>query len=147
MGPAQRVRFSGASYARVAVACAAVTAVAVLVGALWLNRREAAPAGDPSDVVRVGVVQGQTVPGYLGSSRTELRALADPSAPASGDTWALVSLSEYVPAGRLADLFDGTAVAQVYARVPVPEQHTQVVRIPVYRLPADVLTGDRKSVV
>ncbi|MEV4352565.1 hypothetical protein AB0J83_49575 [Actinoplanes sp. NPDC049596] len=141
MGPAQRVRLFGASEIRFAVACAAVTAAGVLLGALWVSRREAAPAQDPHDVVRVGVVQGQTVPGYLDSSRTELGALAEPSAPAVGDVWALVSLAEYVTPGRLPDLLQGAAVAQVYARVPTPGQHTQVVRIPVYRLPADVLTG------
>ncbi|SNY51103.1 hypothetical protein [Paractinoplanes atraurantiacus] len=141
MGPAQRVRLLSASDARFAIACAAVTAGVVLLGALWVGRREAAPVQDPIDVVRIGVVQGQTVPGYLDSSRTELGALAEPSAPAAGDMWALVSFGSYVPAGRLPGLLEGASVAQVYARVPMPGQHTQVVRIPVYRLPADVLTG------
>jgi hypothetical protein len=137
MGPAAL----RASDARVVVTCAAVAVGVLLLGLLWAGRRGPAPAGDPSDVVRVGVVQGQSVPGYLNSSRTELGGLADPSAPASGDTWALVSLDRYVAAGRLPELLEGAAVVQVYARVPVPEQHTQVVRIPVYRLPADVLSG------
>ncbi|MEU8818190.1 hypothetical protein [Actinoplanes sp. NPDC048796] len=141
MSPAQRVRLLSASDARFALACAAVTAAVVALGALWADRREVAPAGDSHEVVRVGVVEGQTVPGYLDSSRTELGALAEPSAPTVGDTWALVSLSGYTAAGRLPDLLRDAAVAQVYARVPMPGQHTQVVRIPVYRLPADVLTG------
>ncbi|XVU27410.1 hypothetical protein ACQPZJ_10340 [Actinoplanes sp. CA-054009] len=141
MGPAQRVRLFSASDARFAIACAAVTAGVVLLGTLWVGRREVAPAPDPTDVVRVGVVQGQTVPGYLDASRTELGGLAEPSAPTAGDMWALVSLGSYVPAGRLPGLLEGASVAQVYARVPLPEQHTPVVRIAVYRLPADVLTG------
>jgi hypothetical protein len=33
------------------------------------------------------------------------------------------------------------AVAQVLVRVPLPDAHTQVVRLPVYRLPADALSG------
>ncbi|GIF21214.1 hypothetical protein BJ973_005337 [Actinoplanes tereljensis] len=121
----------------------AVVAAAVLVlGIIWATRREAVPpGGDPGDVVRVGVVQGQTVGGYLHSSATELAALSDPSAPASGDTWALVSLTDYVPPGALGPLFEGAAVAQVYARVPIAGAHTQVVRIPVFRLSSDVLAG------
>jgi hypothetical protein len=43
--------------------------------------------------------------------------------------------------GALPGLFDGAAVAQVYTRVPLVGRHTQVVRIPVYRLPADVMSG------
>ena len=144
MGPAERVRgpaLRGAPVARVVAAVAAVAAGVLLVGSLWVSRREGVPATHPNDVVRIGVVQGQSVPGYLTSSRTELAALADPSAPAAGDTWALVSLDDYRPPGTLPDLLAGTAVAQVYARVPVAGALTQVVRIPVYRLPADVLSG------
>ncbi|XVV14623.1 hypothetical protein ACQP2X_09900 [Actinoplanes sp. CA-131856] len=141
MGPAQRVRLFSASDARFAIACVAVTAGVVLLGTLWVGRREVAPTSNSTDIVRVGVVQGQTVPGYLDSSRTELGALAEPSAPSAGDLWALVSLGSYVPAGLLPGLLEGASVAQVYARVPLPEQHTPVVRIPVYRLPADVLSG------
>lgn len=141
---AERVRepvVRGGSVVRTALALAAVSVGVVLLGALWVSRHEAPPAEDPSDVVRVGVVQGQSVPGYLQSARTELAALTDPSAPAAGDTWALVSLDAYVPPGRLPVLFDGTAVAQVYARVPLAGARSQVVRIPVYRLPADAMSG------
>ncbi|WP_249997849.1 hypothetical protein [Actinoplanes sp. M2I2] len=145
MGPADhRVRgpaLRGAPAARLAAAIALVSAGVLLLGSLWLSRREAAPTGDPGEVVRVGVVQGQSVPGYLDATRTELSALTDPSAPAAGETWALVSLESYVAAGVLPEVLSGTAVAQVYARVPLAEGHTPVVRIPVYRLPADVLTG------
>ncbi len=122
-------------------AVAVVSAGALLVGAIWVSRREALPPGDPGDVVRVGVVQGQSVPGYLDATGDELTALTDPSAPASGETWALVSLRGYLSAGVLPDLLSGTTVAQVYTRVPLVEAHTPVVRIPVYRLPADVLSG------
>ena len=144
MGPADGVRgpaLRGAPAARVVAAVAVAAAGALLLGSLWVSRREAAPADDPHDVVRVGVVPGQSVPGYLTSARTELAALTDPSAPAAGDTWALVSLDDYRAPGVLPDLLAGTAVTQLYARVPVAGAHTEVVRIPIYRLPADVLSG------
>ena len=145
MGPAgHRVRghpLRGAPSARLVAAVAVASAGVLLLGSLWLSRPETPPGVDPGDVVRVGVVQGQSVPGYLDATRDELDALTDPSAPVAGETWALVSLEHYVAAGLLADLFPDTAVAQVYARVPLATAHTSVVRIPVYRLPADVLTG------
>jgi hypothetical protein len=123
-------------------AVAVATAGALLLGSLWLSRREAAPAaGDPGDVVRVGVVQGQSVPGYLDAAHDELDALTDPAAPAAGETWALVSLEGYVSPGLLPGLLAGTGVSQVYTRVPLAEAHTPAIRIPVYLLPADVLTG------
>ncbi len=131
----------GGSAIRTALALTVVSAGVVLLATIWVSRREAVPAEDASEVVRVGVVQGQPVGGYLHSSRTELAALTDPSAPATGDTWALVSLDDYVAPGRLPTLLEGTAVAQVYTRVPLPGVRTQVVRVPVYRLPADVLSG------
>lgn len=144
MGPADRVRghpLRGAPAARLVAVVAVVSAGALLVGAIWVSRREASPVGDPGDVVRVGVVQGQSVPGYLDSTRGELATLTDPAGPVAGETWALVSLSGYVSAGVLPGLLSGAAVAQVYARVPLAEAHTPVVRIPIYRLPADVLSG------
>ncbi|HET6480974.1 MAG TPA: hypothetical protein VFG35_13185 [Actinoplanes sp.] len=144
MGPADRVRghlLRGVPAARLVAAVAVVSAGVSLVGAIWVSRSEDLPPGDPGDVVRVGVVQGQSVPGYLDAARGELAALTDPSGPAAGETWALVSLGGYRATGLLPELLSGTAVAQVYARVPLSEAHTAVVRIPVYRLPADVLSG------
>jgi hypothetical protein len=128
---------------RVASGLAVVAAAVLVLGVIWATRAEVVLPGadDPGDVVRVGVVQGQTVGGYLQSTHTELALLTDPSAPASGATWALVSLEEYVAPGALAGMLDGAAVAQVYTRVPLAGAHTQVVRIPVYQLPGDVLSG------
>jgi len=72
------------------------------------------PSGD---VVRVGVVEGQAVSGYLRSSRGELAALL-PSAgsPVAGETWALVSLAAYYAPDRLPGVLEGAAVAQVPSR-------------------------------
>lgn len=144
MGRAVRVRLPGvrgAPLVRVALTVAAVSAGVVLLGLIWVSRRDAPPADGPGDVVRVGVVQGQSVPGYLRSTDAELAALTDPSAPASGEMWALVSLDGYVSPGRLPELLDGAAVAQVYTRVPLAGVRTPVIRVPVYRLPADVMSG------
>jgi len=46
-----------------------------------------------------------------------------------------------VQPGRLAGMLDGSAVAQVYTRVPTATGNSPVVRIPVYRVPADVMSG------
>ena len=143
MSPAEPVRepVLGAVALRAVIGLAVISAFALLLAAIWASRRDDASPSAQGDLVQVGVVQGQAVSGYLRNSRSELAALTDPSAPPSGDTWALVSLNEYLPPGALAPVFDGAAVAQVYTRVPLAGRHTQVVRIPVYRLPADVLSG------
>jgi hypothetical protein len=126
---------------RVAIAVATASVAALLIGVIWAEQREAPRGGDTGDLVQVGVVQGQSISGYLGEARRELAGLTNPSAPAAGDTWALVSLDAYVPPERLPAMLSGAAVAQVYARVPLAGVHTQVVRLPIYRLPADVTAG------
>ena len=146
MGPAERMRaltIRGPAGLRVSIAVAAVAVVALSLGVVWTaHRNDGVPTpGDSGDLVEVGVVQGQSIPTYLAASRHELAAMTDPSAPPAGDTWALASLDSYVPPGRLPGLLAGAGVAQVYARVPLPGVQTQVVRIPVYRLPQDVTAG------
>jgi hypothetical protein len=146
VGPAGRTRaltIRGPAGLHGWIAAAAVTVVTLSLGVIWTARHDGGtptPA-DSGDLVEVGVVQGQSVAAYLRASRQELAALTDPSAPAAGDTWALVSLDAYVPPGRLPALLAGAGVAQVYARVPLPAVQTQVIRIPVYRLPQDVTAG------
>ncbi|WP_155123455.1 MULTISPECIES: hypothetical protein [unclassified Actinoplanes] len=119
---------------------AAATATLVLAVA-WAGHSGDPSGGDPGDVVRVGVIEGQTVGGYLDSSRRELSMLTDPSGPAAGDTWALVSLRDYTAPAQLPALLAGATVAQVYARVPLPGVRTQVSLIPVYSMPGDVTAG------
>ena len=126
---------------RVMTGFAIVSAGALLLAVVWSAQRDARPGDEPGDMVRVGVVQGQSVPGYLRAARAEMDALTGPSAPAVADVWALVSLDAYVDPGRLPDLLDGSAVAQVYARVPLPGVRTQTVRIPAARIPGDVAAG------
>jgi hypothetical protein len=144
VGPAGHVRqpvTHGAAALRTVIAFTVLVVGVVLLGALWISRRQALPDDDLGDVVRVGVVQGQTVGGYIATARKELASLTNPAAPVAGDTWALVSLDTYVAPGSLPDLFSGAAVSEVYTRVPLSGVHTQVVRIPVFRVPADVMTG------
>jgi hypothetical protein len=124
---------------RVLTGLAVASAATLLVAVIWLAEPDPPAADIAADVVRVGVVDGQSVPGYLDSSRGELAAMA--RAPANTDTWALVSLRTYLAPEKLMPVFGGIAVAQVYARAPVRGARTQVERIPVYRMPDDVVTG------
>ncbi|WP_229075763.1 hypothetical protein [Actinoplanes sp. DH11] len=121
-----------------AVALAAV--VTLLAALVWVDRE--LPAGEATGVVvQVGVVEGQSVDGYLDSARHDMAVLTAPSAPAAGETWALVALREYAAPALLADLLAGAAVAQVYARVPLPDTRTPVTRIAAHQLPGDVTAG------
>ncbi|HEX8345143.1 MAG TPA: hypothetical protein VF657_10490 [Actinoplanes sp.] len=125
-------------------AAALASLAAVLVTSVWAADEEHGRKSAARDLVRVGVVEGQSVPGYLESSRGELADLLRP--PAAGgapvaDTYALVTLSAYLGPDHLAGVLAGVPVAEVYARVPMTGVHTQVVRIPAYRLPEDVVGG------
>jgi hypothetical protein len=133
-----RTRRGGPTRLRIATGLAVAAAGALLLAVIWTTGPDT--DGDVPDVVRVGVVEGQSVPGYLSSSRGELAALMRATA-APGETWALVSLSAYVSPDKLPSMLGGAAVAQVYARAPLGAARTQVVRIPAYRLPDDVVAG------
>lgn len=126
---------------RIMTGLAGAAAVALLVSVAWTG--DYGPADEPSgDLVRVGVVEGQPVSGYLRASRGELAALLPASgSPTAGDTWALVSLTAYLPPDKLQAALTGIPVAEVYARAPLPGVRTPVVKIPVYRMPQDVVTG------
>jgi hypothetical protein len=133
-----RARIGGAPLRlRVMTALALASAAALLVTVVLITDRGPEADNPTGDVVRVGVVDGQSVSGYLGSSKGELAAMF----PSAGDTWALVSLSDYFAPDKLAAVLGEAAVAQVYARAPLPGVRTQVVKIPVYRMPQDVVAG------
>jgi hypothetical protein len=130
---------------------ALLSSVAVLVTAVWAADRR--PGGDPTvgDVTRVGVSDGQSIPGYVESSRDRLAALlaAPPTGPAS-ETYALVTLSAYLAPDRLTSTLGGVSVSEVFSRVQLPDAQTQIVRIAALSVPADVLAGmtevaDRKD--
>ncbi|MFI1988021.1 hypothetical protein [Actinoplanes sp. NPDC020271] len=135
-------RFGGGSLRLQLMTAVALAATATLVVAVAVA---GGPGGsddtDPGDVVRVGVVEGQTVGGYVDAARRELAMLSDPSGPAAGETWALVSLAKYTGPGQLPAILADAVVAQVYARVPLPDARTQVSLIPVYTMPGDVTAG------
>lgn len=127
---------------RVLTGTALLSSVAVLVTAVWAAERR--PQGDPTvgEVTRVGVVQGQSIPGYVASSRDELAALlAAPRTGPSPQVYALVTLAGYLAPDRLGPVLADVAVSEVFSRVPLPETQTQIVRIPAFRIPQDVIGG------
>lgn len=131
---------------RVLTVTAFMSVMAVLVTAVWTAGR-GEPQGDftVGDVVRVGVTDGESIPKYVQSSRSELASLA-----ADQETYALVTLSAYLAPDRLKPILGGIAVSEVYGRVPLPETQTQIVKIPALRIPDDVTAGmtivaDRKD--
>jgi hypothetical protein len=127
---------------RVLTSVALMSSAAVLVTAVWAADRH--PSGDPTlgDVTRVGVVEGQSIPGYVRSTRAELAALlAEPASGSAPDTYALVTMSAYLAPGRLAPVLGGVRVSEVFSRVPLPDTQTQIVRIPALRVPEDVVAG------
>lgn len=116
---------------------------AMLVTVVWASRGRAPDGGTAGagPTVHVGVGQGQSIPQYVTSSREELKVLLGQPNPGSGETYALVSLRSYLAPDRLTPVLGGVAVAEVYARVPVGEAQTQIVRIPAFRIPQDVVSG------
>ena len=118
-----------------AVLCAA----AVLGTAVWAA--DDTPVGDQTvgEVTRVGVSDGDSVPGYLRSAAADLAALP-PAAPTTGDgTYALVTLDAYLPPQRLVAVLGDVSVSTVFGRVPLPGRQTEIVKIPAQRVPDDVV--------
>jgi hypothetical protein len=111
-------------------------AVVALVALVVTRHRAAAPDFSGTDVVRVGVSQGASIPGYLTDSRARLSAL-----PATDSVYALVSFVNYLDPDGVARVLDGVETFQVYARVPLAHTQTAIVRIPVARLPGDLTAG------
>ncbi|MFI5832906.1 hypothetical protein ACIA5A_04420 [Micromonospora sp. NPDC051300] len=110
-------------------------ALVVLLVAMAQRRDE--PVGDRTvgEVTRVGVVDGASVPAYLGAAADELARLDAP------DGWALVSFGDYLTPARVATTLAGAPVSAVVARVPLPGRQTEIVRIAALRLPDDVVGG------
>ncbi|MFD6567391.1 hypothetical protein [Micromonospora profundi] len=114
---------------------------AVLGTAVWAA--DDRPVGDRTvgEVTRVGVAEGDSVPGYLRSAAADLAALPS-AAPTTGDgTYALVTLDEYLPPQRLAAVLADVGVSAVFGRVPLPGRQTEIVKIPALRVPDDVVVG------
>lgn len=129
---------------RVLAATGLGVAAAVLVAAVLTTHKQERPPGHPGALgptVHVGVQQGQSIPGYVATSQAELQTLVNQGRPAPAEVYALVSLRAYLAPDRLTPVLGGVTVAQVYARVPLAQAQTQIVRIPAFRIPEDVATG------
>ncbi|WP_433794233.1 hypothetical protein [Actinoplanes sp. CA-252034] len=145
MGPATRMRavlvgFGAAALRLQIMTGVSLVAIGVLVLVVFLADREPPAGEEPGDLLRVGVVEGQSVSGYLRSSRDELTRLKDTPGPVA-ETWALVAFNRYATADGLPGMLAGAQVAEVYTRVPLEDARTPVLRIPVVELPADVTAG------
>ena len=117
---------------------ACLLAAAAIATAAWQADRAAPADLPPGDVVRVGLGHGDSLSGYAESSRRELQARVDAGAP---ESYALVSFSEYLPPERLTAVLAGVTLTTVYARVPLPGEQTEIVRIPATKVPVDVVLG------
>ncbi len=123
---------------RVLRVAAFVSVAAVLLGVLWSTKQQQVGDDSGGSVVRVGVVEGQSIPEYVSASRIRLRHLAQSR---STRTFALVSFTAYLAPDRLAPVLSGVPPVRVYARVPLPRVQTEIVSLSVSRLPADLVTG------
>lgn len=119
---------------------AVVLVVAVLLTAML--RDEPGGGGDPTvgDVVRVGVVEGESIPDYLRASREELAQLSA-TATEHGEVYALVVFATYLSPDQLAPVLAKATPSEVITRVPLPGTQTEIMRIPAGRLPDDVRAG------
>ncbi|WP_327041520.1 hypothetical protein OG400_31465 [Micromonospora ureilytica] len=120
---------------------AVLSAAAVLGTAVWAV--DDTPVGDRTvgEVTRVGVADGDSVPGYLLSAAADLAALPASAPAAEGGTYALVTLEAYLPPQRLATVLGDVGVSTVFGRVPLPGRQTEIVKIPALRVPDDVVAG------
>ncbi|MEU5564543.1 hypothetical protein [Micromonospora musae] len=126
---------------RVLAGTALLSVTAVLLTAVWAA--DDRPIGDPTvgEVTRVGVVDGDSVPGYLRAAAADLAALAEPVATPADGTYALVSLDSYLAPQGLDAVLGDVSVAAVFGRVPLPGRQTEIVRIPAQRVPEDVIAA------
>ena len=111
-------------------------AVVALVALVLTRHRPAPPDFSGTDVVRVGVSQGASIPGYLADARSRLAAL-----PAGTPVYALVSFDGYLSPDAVGPVLAGVEPFRVYTRVPLPTTQTAIVSMPVARLPEDLVAG------
>jgi hypothetical protein len=116
-----------------------VIVVAALLALVLSRHRSTPPDFGATQVVRVGVSQGASIPGYLADSRSRLATLAAGGAGTAVD--ALVSFDDYLSPDAVAQALTGVQTFQVYERVPLPHTQTAIVKIAVTRLPGDLLAG------
>ena len=121
---------------RLRVFTAVIAVVAVTATLLVVHGAQQHQRSDPSlgDVLRVGVDEGGSIPVYVQRAADELTAL-------SGDrsVYALVSFTAYLGPDRLTPVLSGVALSSVFARVPLPGEQTELVRLDAYDVPSDVV--------
>ena len=130
----------GRGHTHVLTGVALFCATAVLLTAVWAA--ELRPPGDEAGaaIVAVGVRAGDSADGYEQQARAELQQItAGASGPAQ--PYALVSFGAYLAPDRLRVVLHGSTVSEIFARVPLREMKTQIVRIPAQRIPEDVVAG------
>jgi hypothetical protein len=128
---------------------AAVVLGLAVVSVIVVQSGNSPPLDTPDQSVRVGVSDGDWIPGYLGASRERLArlTLAAPDVP----VYALVSLSTYLTPDQVATLVR-TAVAttggdssgqlttvSAKARAQIPGRQTEVVTLSANRVPDDLV--------
>ncbi|PZG22719.1 hypothetical protein C1I95_04715 [Micromonospora craterilacus] len=118
---------------------AVLSCAAVLFTAVLATGGPPVPDRTVGEVTRVGVADGESIPGYERTAAADLAALAG-GALGEG-TYALVSLTEYLAPQSLAAVVGDVGVAAVIGRVPLPGRQTEIVRIPAQRIPEDVTAG------
>ncbi|TCB97959.1 hypothetical protein E0H26_10195 [Micromonospora zingiberis] len=119
---------------------AVLSCAAVLFTAVLATGGPPLPDRTVGEVTRVGIADGDSIPGYERTAAADLAELARGASLADG-TYALVSLSEYLTPQSLAAVVGDVGVSFVFGRVPLPDRQTEIVRIPAQRLPDDVTAG------
>jgi hypothetical protein len=119
-----------------------VALAAAVVGLVLARGGSEPPGGASLPSLRVGVSDGDSIPAYLTAQQAELAQLTGraPDTP----VYALVSFARYLTPDEVAAVLppELTLIAG-YGRVPLPEQQTELVRLPATHLPADLITAMR----
>jgi hypothetical protein len=121
------------------VAAAVVVAAIVAVVATWGTREPPPPDLSSTPTGRVGVSDGDAVPAYIAAQRSELSRLTGqaPDRP----VYALVSFGRYLTPTEAATAAAGVTTISGYARAPLPDQQTELVRLPASRMPDDLVSA------
>lgn len=136
---------AGPSRLRLPLLAGLTCGAVLLAAALWKDGRPGPPEPASGPLVRVGVPAGRSVAWYLADSRREVAALAASGGPATG-TYALIVFAAYLAPERFTPVVRGLPVYAAYARVPLPETQTEIVRITgagagPFRVPEELLAG------
>jgi hypothetical protein len=116
--------------------------LAVAATAVWRLVRTEPGGSDGTSPVWVGVHDGDSLPGYVESSRAKLAALAAQSPDRT--VFALVSFNRYLTPDQVAAVVaavPGLGGVVGYGRVRLAGRQTARVSLPAYELPGDLVGG------